>query len=84
MSFCLTRMTGLLLNDVEVVSGLDEYAHGEDEAPEDEESSHISKRQRVNGEGSPRASSVQEQTFPHAYQDFASRYGRVFTFLRRV
>ena len=40
-------MTRLLLNDVEVVNDLDEDAHGEDEAPEDEESAHISKRQRV-------------------------------------
>ena len=51
-------------NGVEVVNDLDEDAHGEDEEPEDEEIAHISKRQRVNGEGNSRASSVQEQDAP--------------------
>lgn len=52
---------------VEDVNDPDEDAHGEEEeedGADEEENARTLKRQRVNGEGDSRASSVQEQDIP--------------------
>lgn len=46
------------------VNDPDEDAQGEEEEQEEEEEVRVSKRQRVNGEGDSRASSVHEQDIP--------------------
>jgi hypothetical protein len=52
-------------NNIADVNDPDEDAQGEEEELEDEEEQiRVSKRQRVNGEGDSRASSVQEQDIP--------------------
>jgi hypothetical protein len=54
-------------NGVEDVNDPDEDAHGEEEeedGADEEENARTLKRQRVNGEGGSRASSVQEQDIP--------------------
>lgn len=56
-------------NGIEDVNDPDEDAQGEEEEEEEEgadeeENARTSKRQRVNGEGGSRASSVQEQDIP--------------------